>query len=213
MPKKTAPKTDSVTTTKQFIVITLSKLHVLILVLVLLALLYAIKGWVVAAVVDGKPITRYSLIKQLEQEQGKQALETTIDRILVEKEAKRQKLSVSDAEVSSEIKKIEENLSKQGQKLDEALAAQNMTRALLADQIKFQMVMTKLLEKDIKVTDKEVADFIEQNKATIPPEMDEKTVNEQAKKQLVQQKAQQAYQPWIENLRKQAKIWYFVDFK
>jgi hypothetical protein len=213
MPSKSEKKVEPITTTNHFVVIRLKKIHVLLLVALLLGLLYFMKGWIVAAVVDGKPITRHSLIKELEQERGKSTLAAHIDKVLIQNEAKRHNVQASEEELAKEIKVIEQNLSTQGKKLDDVLATEGMTRDTLNDQIRLQITVNKLLEKDVAVTEKEIADFIEQNKASIPEEMTKEVVQAEARKQLGQQKLQQAYQPWIEGLRKKASIWYFVDYK
>ena len=67
-------------------------------VLIIVALFFA-KGFFVAATVNGSPVSRWSVIKQLEKEGGKQALESIIDKKLIEAELTKQKITVTQEEV------------------------------------------------------------------------------------------------------------------
>src|SRR5882724_9068411 len=63
-----------------------------ILILVMFALgafLYYARGIFVAAVVNGQPISRLSVIKETEKQSGKQALETIVRNTLIEQEARK----------------------------------------------------------------------------------------------------------------------------
>ena len=95
-------------------------------VLILVALFFA-KGIFVAATVNGSPISRLSVVKELEKQGGKQALGAIIDKKLIETELNKQKMSVTPAEIDEEIKKIEAQVSSQGGTLEMALAQQGMT--------------------------------------------------------------------------------------
>ena len=62
---------------------------VVAVILILVALFFA-KGIFVVATVNGSPISRLSLIQELEKQGGKQALEAIIDKKLIETELKKQ---------------------------------------------------------------------------------------------------------------------------
>lgn len=75
-----------------------------------------------------------------------------------------------------------------------------------------QVYIRKILGDDVKVTDEEVAKFIEDNKDLLPEDEDPATTKENAKIQLEQQKLTQKYQEWMTKLRAQANIMSFVDY-
>ena len=91
-------------------------------ILLLAGLLYAFRSLFVAAMVNGQPISRVSLVRELEKQNGKQALNSLVTKTLIYQEARKQNVSVSDDEINGEMKKIEDNLQQQGQRLDQHLS-------------------------------------------------------------------------------------------
>lgn len=174
--------------------------------------LYLLRGLFIVAVVNGKPIWRLSVVSQLEKESGKQILDQLITTSLIFQEASRQGVSVSNQEVSERIKKIEDSLSAQGQTLDSVLTLQGMNRAKLAEQITMQLLLEKMLGKKITVADKEINDYIEQNKGLLPENKSGDELRTQVKEQLRQQKLNEKFQEWITDLQKKAKIFYVVQY-
>src|SRR5690349_14247110 len=82
--KSTAPKTRtrSLKVRKSYVLF-------IIAILALGALLYVGRGLFVAAVVNGQPISRISVIKETEKQSGKQALDTIVRNTLIEQEARK----------------------------------------------------------------------------------------------------------------------------
>ncbi len=171
---------------------------------VAVAALYHFRGVFVAATVNGKQISRVELIKELEKEGGSQALDALVTKRLILDEAKKQNVKAEKADIDKQIATIEEQLKAQNQTLDSALALRGMTRKDLEDQLEVQVLIQKLLEKEIAVTDKEIDDYIKQNKST-----DSKDA---VKEMLIQQKLSEKFQAWITDLKTKAKINYFVKF-
>lgn len=178
-------------------------------VVILLGALYYFRSLFVVAIVNGQPITRLSLIRDLEARQGKEALDSLITKTLILQEAKKQKIEISDEEINQAIKKLEESISGQGQNLDQLLAAQGMRRNDLGQQIRLQKIVEKILMKGIKVSDEEVKEYFEKNKSTFPENAKLEDAKEEIKKQLEQEKVNGQVQPWIQSLRDSAKINYF----
>ncbi|MDP3987982.1 MAG: SurA N-terminal domain-containing protein [Candidatus Levybacteria bacterium] len=187
------------------------KIILVLAILTIVAVLYNFRGLFVAATVNGEPINRLSIIKQLEKQTGKQALEALVTKTLILQEAKKQNITVSQSEIDTEIKTIEKSLTGQGQSLDQALATRGMSKEDLIEQIKIQKIVEKIVGKDIKVTDKEVNDFVDKNKVTFT-DQNKSTVIGQVKQQIKQQKLSESFQNWIGKLQKDAKINYIVNY-
>src|SRR3989344_519812 len=147
-----------------------SKIAIAIGILILLGTLYYAKGLLVAAVVNGVPLSRIELTKELQKQSGKQVLDAMITKSLIYQEAAKKNISISDSEVNDEIIKIEKNIEQQGQKLDDLLSFQGMTRNDLKDQIKIKKIVEKLAGNNIDVTDKEVDDYMKANKIEVTDE-------------------------------------------
>lgn len=181
-----------------------------LIVIFILALLYFARSLFFAAWVNGRPISRLSLTKELEKQGGQQVLDSLIERSLVYSEAQKSNIKVEQSEVDSEIKKIEEMISAQGLTLDEALQFRNQTRTDLIDQIKIQKLVEKLLASKIVITDKELKDYFDKNKSLFGQNPVFDKVKDQVKEQVFQQKLSEEYTTWITDLKTKAKILYFI---
>lgn len=188
------------------------KVFVPLVIVVLLILGFLLKGLFVAALVNGQPILRLSVIEELEKQGGKQTLASLVNQTLILQEARRKNVEVAQKEIDAEAKKIEEDLKKQGQNLDTALLMQGLTRKDFLMQLKLRSLVEKLLADQIEVMDKEVADYIEKNKETLPTNLKEDEINKGVRNQLKQQKLATKSQEWLANLTKNAQINYLVNY-
>ena len=181
-----------------------------VIALVLLAVLF--KSIFIAAIVNGEPISRLSVVTALEKQGGKTVLDNLITKKLILQEAKKRNISVTQGDIDSETKKISVGLQAQGSTIDQALAAQGMTRADLNDQLEVQVAINKMVGADVAVSEKEVDDFVAANKAQMAQGMTEAQFRTQATQQLKQQKLQIKIQDFIKNLQDKANIIHFVSY-
>jgi len=117
----------------------------LLVVFVLVATGLLLKKELVVATVNGQPISRLTLIREMEKSSGKQVLEGLIGRTLILQEAKKQNASISQEEIDQEMEKIEENLKSQGQDLNQLLSFQGIAKTELEEQIRIQKLVEKLV--------------------------------------------------------------------
>lgn len=183
-----------------------------IIVIVLAVAVFFGKSLVVAATVNGQPISRLAIIKDLETQSGKATLDSIITRTLVNQEASKKNITVTEKDIDNEVSKIQKQFQSQGQNLDALLATQGLTRERFRDEVKVQLLVTKILGSQAKVTDKEFSDFLEKNKDLIANEKDQEAAKKSLRQQMEQQKLAQKYQEWIANVKKNAKINYFVNY-
>lgn len=178
----------------------------------LIALLFFFRSIFVAAVVNGQPISRVSVIKETEKQAGKQTIQNLVRNTLIEQEARKQKVVVTEKEIDEEIKKVETTLSKQGQKIDQVLEVQGLTREDLKKLIRLDKLVSKMVGKDIKVSDEDIASYIEKNAESLPQDQTEEELKKSVSDTLRQQQLNQKVQTWLEELQKKAKIQYFVQY-
>ena len=200
---KTSVKKISLKIDKKTFPLYLAKVAVLVLVI---GALYYFRGQFIVATVNGKPVTRVALIKELETQSGNAALNGMIVNILVLQEGKKQGIVITDQQVSDEIEAISQNLATQGQNLDVALAAQGITRKSLEKQIRIQKTAEGVVSKDISITEEEIDQYIVDNKDYIPTDMAEEDVRANSKQQLKQEKMSSLIQTLVERLQKEAGI-------
>ena len=198
---------------KRLIKIKINKKTVIIIaaVIILGALVYFSKSLFIAAVVDGSPISRLSVISKLEKTSGKNLLDSLITEKLVKNEAGAKKIVVSDEEINGEIKKIEDQIISQGGTLNEALVAERMSLDDLKGQIIIQLELKKLVEDKITVTDEDIAQYISDNEITITPGKEAQAAVD-IKNEVKDQKISQEADTLITTLKSQAKINYFVNY-
>src|SRR4030065_1321194 len=158
---------ESVTSYKKSIIKNPRKRWTLIIgfiVVVILVLAYANMGIFIAAIVNGQPITRLQLAKELEKQGGKQVLDSIITQKLIDQEAKKKGIVVSQQDLDNEIKAIENQLKAQGTDLDTALAFQGQTRAQLQDSLKLKIQVEKLIADKISISEEEITTYFNENK-------------------------------------------------
>ncbi len=218
--EKVEEKTETETETKDEPVLTLKekiakhwKLLTLALVVIVLILIGSMgRGFFVAAIVDGEPISRLSVIKELEKRSGGQALDTMVIKKIILKQALKQGISISGDEVDTEISTLEDRMAKQGSTLDAALTQQGMTMDQFREQIILQKALEKILADKIAATDDEVNKYLEQSKAVAPKGMTEEDFRGKIKEQIKGQKFDAEVGKWLTEQKQKANIRYFVDY-
>ncbi|MBP6882210.1 MAG: SurA N-terminal domain-containing protein [Candidatus Levybacteria bacterium] len=186
-----------------------------IIVLLIVGLLIYFRGFFVVATVNGKPIDRLTYMKEVEgiyvsearTTAGKQAMNQLVTKTLLHQEAEKKNVSVTEKEINDEVAKTRKSLEGQGQNLESALAMQGDTLANYKERIQLQKLLEKLVG-EIKVSDKEITDYVEKNKESIPAGTKDADIKAQAKEALRQEKFNTQVQTLIQNLQKNAKISY-----
>lgn len=184
----------------------------LLLLVALAIFVYKNIGLFIVASVNGKPISRISLIKELENQGGKQVLDSLITKQVILGEAAKKKISISDKELSDKIDEIKDNLKKQGTDLESALKYQNQSMKDFKDSIKTRLIVEKLLADKATVTDEEVKEYYDKNKKSFDKAKTFEELKDSIKEQIYQGKLSQEYQKWITDIKSKAKINYFVNF-
>lgn len=188
-----------------------NKAGILLIVLaIILGGLYYYRGLFIAAVVNGKIISRYQIINKLEKSGGKDILDTMITEILIDQEAKKLKVVPTDAEVKVEVDKVK---AQYGTTLDSMLTFNKMTMKDLEDRIKIQLTIEKVLTDKIKVTEAEVNKYIEDNKSTIPADMSAEEVKIAVEQQIKSEKMGAEFEKWIEKTKALSDIQYLVKYE
>jgi len=188
-----------------------SQIIVAAVIVVIVALLYIFRSLFIVAIVNGQPINRLTYTQELEKQSGKQVLNTLVTKTLIQQEADREHVTVSSSDVNSELNKIQASVTAQGQTLDQVLALQGMTRETLLDQIKYQLLIQKMVGKNIKISNNDIANYISKNKDSFPANASDADKKQMAESQLQQQDMNAATTSFIQNLQKKAKIQYLVS--
>lgn len=184
------------------------KLLKILIFLLVISLLYGGRSLIFAAWVGNKPIFRYTLIKELEKQGGKQVLDALTERSLIQQEGSKANIKVSADDINKEMARIEEVVKKQGTTLDSALSLSGMTKKDLISQIRIQIIKERILKGKINVSDEEIKSYYDTNKIQESFE----TVKENIKNEIINLKTQEEYGKWIEEIKAKAKIFYFIKY-
>lgn len=186
--------------------------YILLLIIGLCALVYSQKHLVLAAMVNGKPIWRYTVVKELEHQGGKFILDEQVTSTLLDAYAKEKKVSVSDKDVKTEYDKIGKQLSENGQTIDQFLSFQGMTKDQLMVQIKRQLMLKKLVAGAVKVTDEDLEQYKKDNKDQLPKDLTGEALDTQLRQQIESEKISAEVQKLLASLREKADVKYFVTY-
>lgn len=176
------------------------------------AFLYGFKDRFLVALVNNQPITRAALDRELEKQGGATTLENLVLKTLLFQEGKKKKINISPSEIENKIQELEKELTTQGQNLESLLAMRGQTRADLVEQIKIQLIVEQLLAGKTQATEEEMKKYFEENKTYYPKGTTFESKKAEIEQTLIQQKMGEEFQVFVENLKKQAKIVYFLQF-
>jgi hypothetical protein len=182
------------------------------IILIVIGLLYAFRSQFIVATVNGQPISRAAFNAEMQKEAGKKSMDALVTKSLILQEAEKKNISVSDDDVNKQVKTIQTQLSKQGQNLNQALTMQGLTVDDLKEQIKIEKILEKLLASKIKVSDKEINGYMQQQSQSPDATASGGLLSkDEVKQQLTQNKLTEQAQPWLQSLQQNAKISYFLN--
>jgi foldase protein PrsA len=186
----------------------LTKVALIIVVLGLVAIFVSNKGLLVAAVVNGRPIFRWQLTSVMISRFGQQTLESMISQALIDVEAKKAGIIVSQTDIAQKESDLVKSLGGDVS-IDDILKYQGMTKADFEDQLRLQLTVEKLLGKDIIITDADIDAYIATSGSMLAA-TDEAGLREEAKQAIFSQQVNDKLQTWFSEVRTKAKILRFL---
>jgi len=188
------------------------RMAIILIVIIVAGLLYLGRSLFISVIVNGKPITRMALTKELEKQSGQAVLESLVQMELINQEASKKGITVSAEEIQVEMDKISESVEAQGMTLEDALSYQGQTKADLEENIKVQKTLEKLLADKVSVTDEEISTYFEENKTTYGENPKLEDFKDSISEQIRQEKLSNEFQTWMSSIQQSSKINYFVSF-
>lgn len=120
------------------------------------------------ATVNGQEISKETLYQRMVDRSGEQALDELITEVLIQQEAQKAKITVSETELKAELDKLKEQFGTEAE-FEMALAQANLTLEQLEQRIEVQTLVKELLLPRIqdKLTDAAIAQYYEANKSDL----------------------------------------------
>ncbi|OKP82640.1 peptidylprolyl isomerase [Paenibacillus sp. P32E] len=124
---------------------------------------------VAVASVNGTDISKAELYDKLVEAGGAATLQNLITTTLVDQEAKKANITVTDADITAEIEDLKTQFGGE-EGLKNALQQSSMTLDDLKKQMPLQVKIRKLVEPKVTVTDDEISKYYNENKASFNQE-------------------------------------------
>jgi foldase protein PrsA len=112
---------------------------------------------------NGESISKDELYDKMVEQYGSATVDQIISDKIVAAEAKKQKITVSDSVVNKEIDKLKAQYGGDNA-FNQALESNNTTLTTVKNDLKNYLILKKLMEPDIKITDEEMKTYFNENK-------------------------------------------------
>ncbi|KGK86841.1 foldase [Desulfosporosinus sp. HMP52] len=126
---------------------------------------YATQNNIVAKV-NGVAISETELQEFLLQQGGSDALNTLIQQSIIEQEAEKQNIQVTEADIDNELATVKSSFDSE-EAFSQALATNGITLDTLRTNILTNLQMTRLLEAQNPITEDEIKAYFDTNKASL----------------------------------------------
>ncbi len=180
------------------------KISLVLLLIGILLLAFYKKEWFVAAMVNNEPISNLEVQMKLNQQFKSQVLTQLINEKLILQEAAKTGGLPTDAEIAAKLEEVQTRLGG-AEVLDSLLTQQNTTRETLKNQLKLEVAITKLYEKEATFSAEELQKFIESNQQILQS-TDSASLQKEAADMLKQQKLSQIFNEKFQQLKEAANI-------
>jgi hypothetical protein len=196
----------------------LAKRAILVALSMLAALLalYAIyQNFFLAATVNGSPITRLSVVRELETTAGERQLDELIVRKLIDGEAAKAGVVVSKEDIDADLDIYKARLRGQGATLQDVLiqlgphgVTETQYRDRVAQRLRFEKLLEKLLGDRVTVSDSEID--AEMSTSNRPEGMTNEDARIQVKAYLRNRKFGTEGGKWLAEIRSKADVKFHV---
>ncbi len=138
------------------------------IVMILTVALAAVLSFVVVqdnavAKVNGESISKDELYNEMAELYGASTVEQIITEKIMAAEAKNQKISISESEINTEVDKLKESYGGDDV-FEQVLQTNNTTLEQVKKDLKDYLIIQKLMEPLIEITDEEMQTYFDENK-------------------------------------------------
>lgn len=162
----------------------------------------------VVATIEGTKITQSELTEALMNSYGAEVLDELIVNKLIELDAKKQGITVSEEDVSAELEELKASYGDTAS-YEEALAYNGTTEDEVMTNIKMYQLTKKLMDPRVEITDEEVATYFEENEESYVEEDKDVTfedVKEDVYNTIYETRINEEYSKWLEEKYEEYKI-------
>lgn len=192
-PRRTKPKLNS-------------KFLTIALIIIGIALLtYKFGPWLVPAIIDNRPVTRFELWSRMEKSFGAQTLDDVVNEYTLDAAIKKNGVVVEQDKIDTQMADLEKQFEGVGG-LEEALTQRGLTRADLEKQVRTQLSVEKILSDQVEPTDEEVQEYFDTNAETLYADKEFDEVKDQVKATVKESNLRTAFLEWFATVKEEAKV-------
>lgn len=158
------------------------------------------------AVVNGNGIGRKDFTDRVLLKAGGQVMDELIVSKLLQEEADKRHIVITDKEIDDTVSKVEKELQKNNATLADYLVAQGQTLEMLRIELKGQLIVEKLFGANLEPTQKEIDQYFVQNNIKKGSGSILISQNIAIKKAVRIQKLRVAFQTWLQKELQDAEI-------
>lgn len=185
---------------------TFTKKHFIIIAILLIALfVWKYKGFLIAATVNGQPISRWQLNDQLSKKFGDQVLDNIINERLILAAAREKGIFITKKEIDDRVNEVKTKLSA-SMDFNQALKAQGLTESDFHRQVEIQLSIDKMFDKEASISSVEIEDYIVKNNTLLKSATNPAALREDVRLMLKQQKVGDLFDKWFTEVRQKASI-------
>lgn len=152
------------------------------------------------AVINGESLTKDQFYAKLKERYGERMLERITTEMLIEQEAKKNGVTVSDEELTQKFAEYQEFLGHE--KVKELIDSGKITEAELKQRLGQEMLINKLQEKLFTVSDEDLKQYFEKHRSEFKKATSYEQVKDEVRDRLLADKVSE----WEDSLKEKAKI-------
>lgn len=176
------------------------------LIIVIIALLtYKFGPWLVPAVVDGKPVSRFGVWQRMEKSYGEQTLDDMVNEMILDRAIEKSGVKVEQSAIEAQLADLETQFESLGG-LDAALEQRGLTKAELEKQIVTQLSVEQILADKVSVDDAAVQTEYDTNKDTLYKDKKFDEVKDSIRATLKDSLLRDAFLTWFGEIKKEANV-------
>jgi len=173
---------------------------IILILVVLFSLFWFKKSIFLAGTINGQLVTTPQFYSKLVQSSGEEVFDAIVRETLIKQEAAKKGLEASTDDIDKKLKALEDRLGGK-ENLDLAISQNNTNLKELKEQISLQILVEKLLEDKVNVTDKEIKEYKAGNKASTVGMSDD-----EIREIIKSNKLNEEFTVWYQDLKSKAKI-------
>ena len=183
------------------------RFFIFLIIVGLLVLTYNKKALFIAATVNNQPISNLELIQKMDKTYRERTLSQMVNEAILEQEAKKKNITVSDAEITAKMDEVIKTYGGQ-ESFDQLLTQQGLTKEDFAKQTELQLLVEKLYAEEIKPTDEEIQKFMDDKKSA-PEATEPAKFKATAEDAVKQDKLSKVFAERFKQLKDSAKVQIF----